>query len=58
MNIPLNQLMVPNNMPKFKSILNSLMTFNLTGLFFLGMNLTGISGHYFNGGVKLITMII
>ena len=58
MKLPLNQLMVPINMLKFKSILRFLITFYLTGLYFLGMNLTGISGHYFNGGVKLISLTI
>ena len=58
MKLPLNQLMAPINMPKFKRILRFLMTFNLTDLFFLGMNLAGISGQYFNGGVKLMTVLI
>ena len=31
---------------------------HLTGLFCLGINLTGIRGHYFNCGVKLIRLLI
>ena len=31
---------------------------HLTCLFCLGMDLTGISGNYFNGGVKLISSAV